>query len=119
MLAWWCGLLIGDLGSTVDLVEASELFWTSDILIWGKEVGAVSQPLVLLFITKLRGHGEEKREWLFCILRGVPFCAGLISFPEAPSSRLMVGLGRVHTGLGRSTSPLVVGKRRWEQSWVS
>lgn len=59
VLAWWCGLLMGDLGSTVDLGQASELSWVSDILIWGEEEGAISQLLAVLFITKLRGHGEE------------------------------------------------------------
>lgn len=50
---------MGNLGSTLDLGQDSELFWASDVLVWGKEEGTISELLEVLFITKWRGHGDE------------------------------------------------------------
>lgn len=112
-------------------------FWASDILIWGKEEGTVSELLAILFITQLRGRG--KREWLLSTSRPVPgasLCpyvsglSGLSYISRGPCSMFLVGLGRAHTALGRCTpSPLLTaGEGRgggvcmgWgpEQSWLS
>lgn len=62
--------------------------------------GTASELLAVLFITKLRGHREEGVASLHTA-PGVPFCPGLISFPEASGSTFLVCLGRAHEVLGK------------------
>lgn len=61
---------------TLDLGQGSKLLWASDVLMWGKEEGTISELPAVLFITKLRGHGEERVASPHPC--GMHFCARLI-----------------------------------------
>lgn len=78
---------------SLDLGQGSELFWASCILIWGKEEETVSELLVVLFFTKLRGPREEGVASCDVPL-ACPSVLGFSPFPRA-LFHVSVGLCRV------------------------